>query len=189
LPVVTRDHFSRIVERNYVKAREKLFEQARGVLAHEKIKKSIEGYLNQVLSREMARAIQLALGTGQKTVEVQLNLAKIGQRLHGGYPTNLKTQLPAELVVLAIELLLHEAKYEVNLLNHTCTWKKDMPDLQAADPASPSAAEVAPAEAEPPAKSLEEALANTPQLSIAPDDGEGGGGDLDIDDDMSGLDT
>lgn len=176
MPVVRLPHYKRIVLRNHSQAKAKLWDEAKRVLAHDKIRASLEGWANKVLSRMMANGINAAIGKGSKTVDFSFDTSRYGRQLWNKFPPDLRKQLPLDLLVLAFELILHEAGFTVSVADHACTFSMPLPeDAPPAETAEPVVTDATTAE---PA-SLEDALARAGDLSS--EEGDDGGDDLDAD--------
>lgn len=129
MSVVLASHFDGIVDRNYRNARKKLFEEARSLLKdHEKIRISVEGFANKLLSKAMASGIQKALSEGRSNVAFEINVAKEASRLWGSYPPKLKAQLPVDLIVLGLELVFADAGFKVDMAEHAIQYDRPIPE-------------------------------------------------------------
>lgn len=124
--VVRRKKFDQIIDRNYVNAREKLYEQAKQVLEHDKLRESIMGFANSALAKAMGQGINQALAAGASVVKIEFSTAKAGQTLWKNWPPKLRQQVPADLVILALELVLSEAGFEINPLEHMFRHSRDL---------------------------------------------------------------
>lgn len=128
MPAVRASHFDGIVDRNYRNARKKLFEEAQSLLRdHEKIRLSVEGFANKLLSKAMASGIQKALAEGRSNVTFDVNIGKEARRLWGSYPPKLKTQLPADLIILGLELVFSDAGFQVDMVQHSLRYDRQIP--------------------------------------------------------------
>lgn len=128
MPIVRASNFDGIVDRNYKNARKKLFEEAQSLLKdHEKIRLSVEGFANKLLTRAMASGIQKALAEGRSNVTFDINVSKEARRLWGSYPQKLKTQLPADLIVLGLELVFADAGFKVDMVEHAIRYDRPIP--------------------------------------------------------------
>lgn len=124
--VVSRERFEQTLERRYEAARKKLFAKAEDLLRHEKVFQSVAGICNTVLAEALQKGIEGALGSGSPIVKVEVNTASTGKRLWKHWPPRLRNSVEDSVVVLAVELLLSQAGFEVSLEKHMMVLEVDL---------------------------------------------------------------
>lgn len=124
--VIRIERFEATVARQYGAARQKVFEKADALLKHAKICSSIAGMCNTILSEGLQHGITEAIGSGSLVVKVNINTAKAGKRLWSQWPDKLRYSVKEETVVLAIELLLTHAGFQVSLDKHLMAFELDL---------------------------------------------------------------